>query len=123
MSGGEYMTREDHEDAHFFAFVAHNTKRYGPDKAKWRKSLPRQGKGAQRIGNHLLSFTDTRREHGGCWVCYAKGRSHKHDHVKYKVYEDDKPAYCQAHPEKVPSRSGLTNEKRGKLMEVEPGWR
>ena len=25
-SGGEYMIREDHKDAHFFAFVAHNTK-------------------------------------------------------------------------------------------------
>ena len=25
-SGGESMTREDHQEAHFFAFVAHNTK-------------------------------------------------------------------------------------------------
>ena len=31
-SGGGYMTREDHEDAHFFAFVAHNLKAYGHDK-------------------------------------------------------------------------------------------
>ena len=25
-AGGESMTREDHEEAHFFAFVAHNLK-------------------------------------------------------------------------------------------------
>ena len=35
-SGGEYMTREDREDAHFFTFVANNTKAYGHDKGKWR---------------------------------------------------------------------------------------
>ena len=34
-SGWEYMTREGHEDAHFFAFVAHNKKAYGHDKGKW----------------------------------------------------------------------------------------
>ena len=55
-SGGEYMTREDHEDAHFFAFVAHNTKAYGHDKGKWRKAPPRQGKEPRRIGNPPLSF-------------------------------------------------------------------
>ena len=39
-----------------------SSRRYLPtylphDKAKWRKSPPRQGKEPQRIGNHLLSFT------------------------------------------------------------------
>ena len=71
-SGGEYMTREDHKDAHFFAFVAHNTKAYGHDKGKWRKAPPRQEKEARRIGNPPLSFTEYLREHGGCWVCYGK---------------------------------------------------
>ena len=65
-SGGEYMTREDHEDAHFFAFVAHNKKAYGHDKGKWRKAPPRQGKEPRRIANAPLSFTEDRREHGGC---------------------------------------------------------
>ena len=64
-SGGEYMTREDHEDAHFFAFVAHNSKAYGHDKAKWRKAPPRPGKELRRIGNPPLSFTEYRQEHGG----------------------------------------------------------
>ena len=36
-SGGEYMTWTEHEDAHFFASVAHHTKVYGHDKAKWKK--------------------------------------------------------------------------------------
>ena len=37
-SGGEYMTREDHEDAHFTVFVTDSTKPYGHDKAKWRRA-------------------------------------------------------------------------------------
>ena len=99
-SGGEYMTREDHEDADFFAFLAHNTKAYGHDNGKWRKAAPRQGKEPRGIGNPPLSFTEYRREHGGCWVCYGKGRSHRHDHKTCKVYEEEKRAYFQAHPEK-----------------------
>ena len=67
-SGGEYMTREDHEDAHFFAFLAHNTKVYGHDMGKWRKAPPRQGKEPRRIGNPPVSFTEYRQENGGCWV-------------------------------------------------------
>ena len=111
-SGGEYMTREDHEDAHFFAFVAHNTKAYGHDKGKWRKAPPRKGKEPRRIGNPPLSFTEYWREHGGCWVCYRKGRSHKHDHKTCKVYEEDKRAYFQAHPEKVPKEKRIDEWKK-----------
>ena len=84
-SGGEYMTWEDHEDAHFFAFVTHNTKAYGHDNSKWRKAPPRQGKEPRRIGSPPLSFTEYRQEHGGCWVCHGKTRSHKHDHKACKV--------------------------------------
>ena len=39
-SGREYMTRKQHEDAHFCAFVAHNTESYGHDKGKWVKQHP-----------------------------------------------------------------------------------
>ena len=101
------MTREDHEDAHCFAFVAHNTKAYGHDKGKRRKAPPRQGKEPQRIGNPPLSFTEYRREHGGCWVGYGKGRSHNHDHKTCKGYEEDKRAYFQANPEKVPKQKRI----------------
>ena len=110
-SGKEYMTREDHEDAHFFAFVAHNTKAYGHDKGKWRKAPPSQGKEPRRIRNPLLSFTEYWRVHGGCWVCYGKGRFHKHDHKTCKVYEEDKRAYFQAHPEKVPKEKRIDEWK------------
>ena len=109
-SGGDYMTREDHEDAHFFAFVAHNTKAYGHDKAKWRKAPRRQGKEPLRIGNPLLSFTEYRRKHGGCWVCYGKGRSPKHNHQTCKVFEEDKRADFQA--EKVPKEKRIDEWKK-----------
>ena len=123
-SGGEYMTREDHEDAHFFAFVAHNTKWYGHDKPKWRKAPTRQEKKPRGIGNPLLSFTEYRPEHGGCSVYYGKGPTHKHDHKTCKDYEQDSTtagqAYFQAPPPKESQRrSGLRNGKRDKPMEVD----
>ena len=111
-SHGEYVTREDHEEPHFFAFVPHNTKTYGHDKAKWRKAPTRQGKGPRRIGQPPLSFTEYRREHGGCWFCYGKGQSNKHDHKTCKVYEEDKRAYLQADPEKVSKEKRIDGWKR-----------
>ena len=50
------MTREDHEEADFLAFVADNTKEHGQEKPR-------------RIGNPPLSFKEYWREHDGCWIC------------------------------------------------------
>ena len=108
----DYMTREDHEDAHFLEFVAHNTKAYGHDKGKWRKAPACQGKEPRRIANPPLSFTEYRREHGGCRVCYGKGQFHKHDHKTCKVYEEDKQAYFQANLEKVPKEKRIDERKK-----------
>ena len=55
------MTREDYEAAHFFAFLADNTKVYGHDEAKWRKAPPRQGKEPRRIRHPPFSVTQYRR--------------------------------------------------------------
>ena len=68
--GGESMTREDNEEAHFFVFVAHNTKEHGQDKLKWRRA-PRRGrmeKPPRRIRNLPLWSKGYRREHDGCWI-------------------------------------------------------
>ena len=116
---GEYITWEHHEDAHFSAFVAHNTKAYGHNKAKWRKAPPCQGKEPLRIGNPPLSFTQYRREHSGCWLCYGKGRPHKNDHKTCKVYEETRGHTSKPSPRKSPTRSGLTNERGDKLTEVD----
>ena len=35
-------TPEDHEEAHFFAFVAHNMKENGQDRSRWRKPGPQK---------------------------------------------------------------------------------
>ena len=37
-------TREDHEEAHFFAFVAHNMKEHGQDRSRWNRLDPRVNK-------------------------------------------------------------------------------
>ena len=115
------MTREDHEDAHFFAFVAHNTKPYGHDKAKWRKAPPRQGKELRRIGNPPLSFTEYRREHGGCWVCYNMGKG---DPISTTIKRAKCTRRTSGHnskptPKKSTRKSGLTNGKRDKLVQVD----
>ena len=85
-------TPEDHEEAHFFAFVAHNMKENGQDRSRWNRLDPRtkNRREPRRIRNPPLSFREYRSQHTGCWVCYGKGNNHAHDHRHCKVYEDDK---------------------------------
>ena len=106
-------TREDHEEAHFFAFVAHNMKEHGQDRSRWNRLDPRTKgrKEPQRIGNPPLSFRQYRSQHDGCWVCYGKGNSHAHDHRHCKVYEEDKKTYFAAHPDKKPMEQRIADWK------------
>ena len=99
-SGQDHRTgsQEDHEEAHFFAFVAHNVRDHGQDWSKWNQVGPKKGKDPRRIGNPPLSFREYRSQHDGCSVCYGKGNNHAHDHRQCKVYEADKKAYFAAHP-------------------------
>ena len=65
-------TRDDHEEAHFFAFVAHNMKEHGQDRSRWNRLDPRVNKNRKeprRIGNPPLSFREYRSQHDGSWVC------------------------------------------------------
>ena len=97
-------TQEDHEEAHFFAFVAHNMKENGQDRSRWNRLDPRtkNRREPRRIGNPPLSFREYRSQHTGCWVCYGKGNNHAHDHRHCKVYEEDKKTYFAAHPDRKP---------------------
>ena len=91
----DLTTRENHEEANFFAFVAHNMKEHGRDRSRWNRLDPRfneNRKEPRRIGNPALSFGDYRSQHDGRWVCYGKGNNHAHDHRHCKVYEADKKA-------------------------------
>ena len=51
---------EDHEEAHFFAFVAHNMKKNGQDRSRWNRLDPRtkNRREPRRIGNPPLSFRE-----------------------------------------------------------------
>ena len=104
-SGQDHWSREDHEEAHFFAFVAHNVRDHGQDRSRWSRVGPKKGKEPRRIGNPPLSFREYRSQHDRCWVCYGKGNNHAHDHRQCKVYEADKKAYFAAHPENGPRSS------------------
>ena len=106
-------TREDHEEAHFFAFVAHNMKEHRQDRSKWNRLDPRTKgrKEPRRIGNPLLSFREYRSQHDGCWVCYGKGNNHAHNHQHCKVYEEDKKTYFAAHPDKKPKEQRIADWK------------
>ena len=109
-NGQDHWSREDHEEAHFFAFVAHNVRNNGQDRSRWSRVGPR-GKEPRRIGNPPLSFREYRSQHDGCWVCYGKGNNHAHDHRQCKVYEADKKAYFAAHPEKKPKEQRISDWK------------
>ena len=88
---GTATTREDQEEAHFFAFVAHNMKEHGQNRSRWNRLDPRtkNRKEPRRIGNPPLSFCEYKSQHDGCWVPYGKGNNHALDHRHCKVYEDD----------------------------------
>ena len=106
--------REDHEEAHLFAFIAHNMKEHGQDKSRWNPLDPRFNKNRKeprRIGNPPLSFREYRSQHDGCCVCYGKGNNHAPDHRHCKVYEDDKKAYFAAHPDKKPKEQRIADWK------------
>ena len=112
-SGEDHWTwsREDHEEAHFFAFVAHNVRNHGQDRSRWNRVGPKKGNEPRRVGNPPLSFREYRSQHDGCWVCYGKGNNHAHDHRQCKVYEADKKAYFAAHPEKKPKEQRIDDWK------------
>ena len=106
-------TPEDHEEAHFFAFVVHNMKENGQDRSRWNRLDPRtkNRREPRRIGNPPLSFCEYRSQHTGCWVCYGKGNNHAHDHRHCKVYEEDKKTYFAAHPDRKPKEQRIADWK------------
>ena len=106
-------TRKDHEEAHFFAFVAHNMKEHRQDRSRWNRldSRTKGRKEPRRIGNPPLSFREYRAQHDGCWVCYGKGNNHAHDHRHCNVYEEDKKTYFAAHPDKKPKEQRIADWK------------
>ena len=112
-SGQDHWTgsREDHKEAHFFAFMAHNVKNHGQDRSRWSQLGPKKSREPRRIGNPPLSFREYRSQHDGCWVCYGKGNNHAHDHRQCKVYEADKKVYFAAHPEKKPKEQRISDWK------------
>ena len=112
-SGQDHWTgsREDHEEAHFFAFVAHNVRDHGQDRSRWNWLGPKKGKEPRRIGNPPLLFREYRSQHVGCLVCYGKGHNQAHDHRQCKVYEADKKAYFAVHPEMKPKEQRIADWK------------
>ena len=112
-SGQHHWTgsREDHKEAHFFAFVAHNVRDHGQDRSRWNRVGPKKGKEPRRIGHPPLSFREYRSQHDGCWVCNGKGNNHAHDHRECKVYEADKKVYFAAHPEMKPKEQRIADWK------------
>ena len=70
-------SRENHEEAHFFAFVAGNMKEQGQDRSRWNRLHPRtkNRKEPRRIGNPPLLFGEYRSQHEGSWVCYSRGKT------------------------------------------------
>ena len=106
-------TREDQEEAHFFAFVAHNMKENGQDRSRWNRLDPRSKnrREPRRIGNAPLSFREYRSTNDSCWVCYGMGNNHAHDHRHCKVYEEDKKTYFAAHPDKKAKEQRIADWK------------
>ena len=71
------MTQEDSEEAHFLAFVAHNTKEHGQDISKWRMGCSVLGRGAEPPQSWLLviwfepGISQVTRVHYDATMCLA----------------------------------------------------
>ena len=111
-SGQDHWSLEDHEEAHFFAFVAHNVKNHGQDRSRWSQVGPKKGKEPRRIGNPPLSFREYRSQHDGCWVCYGKGNNHAHDHVSARCMRLTRRPTSQPTPTGSPRSSGFPTGRR-----------
>ena len=48
-SGQDHWSREDHEEAHFFAFVAHNVREHGQERSRWNRVGPKKSREPRRI--------------------------------------------------------------------------
>ena len=62
-------TRENQkEEAHFFAFVAHNLREHGQDRSRWNRldQRTKNRREPRRIGDPPLSFREYRSQHTGC---------------------------------------------------------
>ena len=97
-------TQEDHEEAHLFAFVAHNMKENGQDRSRWNRLDPRtkNRREPRSFGNPPLSFRQYRSQHTGCWVCYGNGNNHAHDHRHRRTRRPTSPP--------IPTGSPRSNE-------------
>ena len=115
-------TREDHEEAHFCAFVAHNMKEHGQDRSRWNRLDPRtkKRKELRRIGRLPLSFREHRSQQTGCWVCYGKGNNHAHDHRHCKVYEDDGKTYFTQSRQEAQGATNCRLEGKGRRRGKRP---
>ena len=110
-SGQDHWSREDHEEAHFFAFVAHNVKNNGQDRSRWSRAGP-MGKEPRRIGNPPLSFREYRSQHDGCWVCYGKGNNHATTIVSARCMRRTRRPTSQPTPRRSPRSSGFPIGRR-----------
>ena len=105
-------SREDHEEAHFFAFVAHNVREHGQDRSRWNRMGPKKSREPRRIGNPPLSFREYRSQHDGCWVCYGKGNNHEKNAVSARCMRRTRRPTSPPTPRRSPRSSGFPIRRR-----------
>ena len=111
-SGQDHWSREDHEEAHFFAFVAHNVRDHGQDRSRWSRVGPKKGNAPRRIWNPPLLFREYRSQHDGCWVCYGKETTMHMITVSARCMRQIRRPTSPPTPRRSPRSSGLPIGRR-----------
>ena len=111
-SGQDHWSREDHEEAHFFAFVAHNVKNHGqdhPDGARWD---PRRAKSQGRSGTHRSRSGSTDLSTTGAGSVMARETTMHMTTVSARCMRRTRRPTSQPTPRRSPRSSGFPIGRR-----------
>ena len=111
-SAQDHWSREDHEEAHFFAFVAHNVKNYGQDRSRWSQVGPRKEKDQGGSGTHRSRSGSTDLSTTGAGSVMARGTTMHTTTVSARCMRRTRRPTSQPTPRRSPRSSGFPIGRR-----------
>ena len=113
-SGQDHWTgsREDHEEAHFFAFVAHNVKNHGQDRSRWSQRDPRRAESQGGSGTHRSRSESTGLSTTGAGSVMARETTMHTTTVSARCTRRTRRPTSPPTPRRSPGSSGFPIGKR-----------
>ena len=106
-SGQDNWSREDHEEAHFFAFVAHNVREHGQDRSRWNRVGPKSAESQGGSGTHRSRSGSTGLSTTGAGSVMARETTTHTTTVSARCMRRTRRPTSPPTPRRSPRRSGL----------------